>query len=114
MAVGSDPEYQANFKCAPLQCPAPTAPTNGKFNCKAPTADGKTTDFGTKCTLQCNQGFAVSGPSAVYTCDATEQFTGTGTCAEQTCSAPKLGSGMSSTGCEGSVKEGATCKPTCK
>merc|ERR1712023_23991 len=89
------------------------APSNGKFGCKAPTEKGKTTDFGAKCALSCNQGFAVSG-SSTYTCDTTQKFTGTGKCVQQTCAAPTVSSTMSGTDCADTMKEGQTCKATCK
>jgi len=109
---GDDPEWQAAFKCVPLQCPALAAPANGKFSCKPPKADGKATDYGTKCTLSCNKGFGVSpAGAAVYTCDTTKQFTGTGKCVAQECSAPTVKNGK--TDCSGSVQEGGTCKPQC-
>merc|ERR1711959_231554 len=109
-----DVKWQADgFKCAPVQCPALAAPPNGQFKCTAPTADGKATDFEATCSLVCNAGYAVSG-SPVYKCDATEQFTGTGTCKEQTCASPSMGSNMKGTSCGSDpVNEGTTCNVEC-
>jgi hypothetical protein len=106
--AGADPEWTGDATCEAVKCAA------GSFDNGELVADGDGDyEFGDTGTLKCDSGFALEG-SSTYTCEASGEMVGTGSCAESKCAEPTLGTGMASTSCSGAQGEGATCSITCE
>jgi hypothetical protein len=107
-------EYHASAKG--WECVAPengceaapctiTAPANGGLgDCPASLASGAS------CTIECNEGYAVTGTTS---CSAGTPTIAT--CKQQTCVATDLQDGYVSAGdCTSSLASGSTCTPVCQ